>query len=172
MGRDKARLPFRGVSLAEFVAGAVAEAAGSAIWIGDPALYGTLGYPVIPDLYPGEGPLGAIITALHHTTADWNLVVACDMPGLSAGFLQGLLNAAERSAAAALVPAGPTGRPEPLCAVYHRSGLEKIEAVFRGGERKVTAALRGLPAESLRVEEVAVFQNVNTPEDWAGYGRD
>jgi len=172
MGRDKARLPFRGASLAEFVARIVAEAAGSAVLIGDPVMYESLGYPVIPDLYPGEGPLGGIITALHHTTADWNLVVACDMPGLSVPFLQRLLGIAEQRAAVALVPMGPSGRPEPLCAVYHHGGLEKIEAVFRGGERKVTAALRQLPAESLTVEEVAVFQNVNTPEDWAGYARE
>jgi molybdopterin-guanine dinucleotide biosynthesis protein A len=172
MGRDKARLPFRGASLAEFVACTVAEAAGSAVLVGDPDLYGALAYPVIPDLYPGEGPLGAIITALSHTAADWNLVVACDMPGLSTGFLRRLLEAAEQRAAAALIPAGPTGRPEPLCAVYHRRGLEKIEAAFRGGERKVTGALRTLPVESLSVEEVAVFQNVNTPEDWAGYARE
>ena len=170
MGRDKALLPFRGGALAEFVAQTVAEAAGTAVLIGDPALYAAFPYPAIADRYPGEGPLGGILTALHHTSADWNLVVACDMPGLSAAFLTPILEAAEQSGADALLPVGPSGRPEPLCAVYHRRALEPLEGEFRGGQRKVTAALQAVRAERLPVGEVAMFHNVNTPEDWATYG--
>jgi len=171
MGRDKARLRYRGGALAEFVARTVAEAAGSAVLVGDPALYQEFGYPVVADGYPGEGPLGGIVTALRHTGAEWNLVVACDMPELSAEFLRRILDAAERSGAAALVPVGPSGRRQPLCAVWHRRALAGVEATFQAGERKVNVALTNLGAETLMVEETAAFQNVNTPEDWAGYGR-
>jgi len=171
MGRDKARLPFGGGSLAGFVARTVAEAATSAVLVGDPTLHHELPYPVIADRYPGEGPLGGILTALSHTAADWNLVVACDMPGLSTDFLLRILDAAEQSGADALVPAGPSGLPEPLCAVYHRGSLGRLEAAFGAGERKVMAAVSQLHAQVLAVAEVAVFQNVNTPEEWDAYGR-
>ena len=170
MGRDKARLPFRGGSLAGFVARTAAEAAGSVVLIGDPAEYSEFSLPVIPDLYPGEGPLGGILTALHHTNSEWNLVTACDMPGLSATALVQILEAAEQSGADALVPVGPSGIPEPLCAVYHRQSLAGLEAAFAGGERKVTAALARVRTKMLPIGELAVFQNVNTPEDWAAYG--
>jgi molybdenum cofactor guanylyltransferase len=169
MGRNKALLPFRGGALAGFVARAAASAAGSVVLVGDPILYGELGYPVVPDLYPGEGPLGGILTALHHTSADWNLVVACDMPGISAEFLAALLDAAERVGCDALVPTGPSGRPEPLCAVYHRRAYAPFQQVFGAGERRVTAAFASVRAEILPVKELAPFQNVNTPEDWARY---
>lgn len=169
MGRDKARLPFHGGRLAEFVARALESAAGSAVLVGDPGLYGEFGYQVVADLYPGEGPLGGILTALDHTRADWNLVVACDMPGLTAGFLSRILDAAEQRGRAVLMPAGPSGHPEPLCAVYNRRARPEIEAAFGRGERKITAALAGLGVEILAVAEVAEFQNVNTPEDWADY---
>jgi molybdopterin-guanine dinucleotide biosynthesis protein A len=171
MGRDKALLPCRGEMLVQSVAAAVAEAAGSAVLVGDPERYGALGYPVIPDETPGEGPLGGILAALRHTGAELNLVTACDMPALSAPLLAGLLAAAESNGAAATLPAGPSGRLEPLCAVYGREALDHIQAAFDCGIRKVTAALQGLPLEVYTVAEVEPFQNVNTPEEWAGYVR-
>ena len=169
MGRDKALLQCRGGLLIQVVARAVAKAAGSAVLVGDPARYGGLGYPVISDEWPGEGPLGGILTALRHTPAEWNLVTACDMPALSSGFLAGLLEAAEMNGCVHTLPMGPDGMLEPLCAVYHRSGEPEILAAFGSGIRKVTAALQGLPMAVFPVSEVSTFQNVNTPEEWAGY---
>ena len=170
MGRDKARLPFRGGWLASYVADTVARAAGSAVLVGDPTAYPEFSYPTIADRYPGAGPLGGILTALHHTSSDWNLVTACDMPGLSAEVLLRILDAATHCDADALVPAGPGGLAEPLCAVYHRRSLDTLEAVFGAGERKIMRALTRVRTEMLPVRDLAVFQNVNTPEDWATHG--
>jgi molybdopterin-guanine dinucleotide biosynthesis protein A len=168
MGRDKALLPFRGSTLAGSIAREVAAAAGSVTLVGNAGL-GRAGLGAIPDLYPGEGPLGGILTALTHSAADWNLVVACDMPFAQAAFLRRLIDAASQSGADALLPRGPSGLPEPLCAVYHRRALPVIHGHFAGGTRKVTAALEGLAVVSLEVAEVALFQNLNTPEDWAAH---
>jgi molybdopterin-guanine dinucleotide biosynthesis protein A len=169
MGRDKALLPFRGASLAASVARAVELAAGSATLVGDPSRYGRLGFPCVPDAWPGEGPLGGILTAMRHSRADWSLVAACDMPGLSAGFLRRLLDAARGSEAFAVLPAGPSGRPEPLCAVYHRRALPALAAAFEGGRRGVSKALDGLPAVTLPILDVDSIANVNTPEEWGAY---
>jgi len=169
MGRDKALLPFRGAFLAQSVARAVTSAAGGAVLVGDPQRHGNLGYPVIPDRYPEEGPLGGILTALHHTSADWNLIAACDMPGLTADFLSRLLDAAEDAGADALVPTTPAGQLEPLCAVWHGRSRDAMEGAFAGGIRQVSRALEALRWDRYPVQQVAQFQNVNTPEDWAGY---
>ena len=166
MGCDKALLPFRGGPLVESVARAVRSAAGSAVLVGNPRLYQHLGYPAIPDLYPGAGPLGAILTAFDHTSAEWNLVAACDMPELSADFLRLLVNAADGDAVG---PMGPSGRPEPLCAVYHRRSRPVLERALGRGVRSVRAALKDLRVTFVSVPELTPFQNVNTPEDWAGY---
>ncbi len=91
MGRDKALLPYRGVTLAAHIASIVQQAAGSATLVGNPDLYGHLGIPMIADLYPGEGPLGGLITVLKNSQADWNLVLACDLPSLTVPFLESLL---------------------------------------------------------------------------------
>jgi molybdopterin-guanine dinucleotide biosynthesis protein A len=166
MGRDKALLPLRGASLGESVARIVEAAAGNVSVVGRAEL---ASFRSIPDRFPGEGPLGGILTALADSTADWNLIVACDMPAVTVEFLVTLLEAAERRDADALLPTGPSGRPEPLCAVYHRRSIERLEAAFSGGVRKVREAAAGLAMIVLPVEEVAYFQNVNTPEDWSGY---
>jgi len=167
MGTDKALLPFRGHPLARSLAELVERAAGGVVLAGNPDLGPQVGYPAIPDLYPGEGPLGGILTALAHTASDWNLVVACDMPGLTVEFLAGLLKAATGSGAGALVPVGPGGRLEPLCAVYHRRLHAPLGLAFARGVRKIMAALEEIDLCRWPVAETGVFQNVNTPEDWA-----
>jgi molybdopterin-guanine dinucleotide biosynthesis protein A len=166
MGRDKALLPFRGGPLAGVIARAIEQAAGSVTVVGRPEF---LDYPTLPDLYPCEGPLGGILTALAHTTAEWNLVVACDMPGITPEFLSGLLARAIDSGRDALIPHRPSGPPEPLCAVYRSRARKPLEREFALGVRKVTAALRAIDAIAWEIQEVAHFQNVNTPEDWDGY---
>jgi molybdopterin-guanine dinucleotide biosynthesis protein A len=170
MGRNKALLPFRGGFLAESVAQAVRLAAGSAILVGDPKVYARLPFPATPDLYPGDGPLGGILTALDHTPAHWNVVAACDMPDITAAFLTRLIEAAQRSDTDALVPIGPSGRPEPLCAVYHRRARRGLEAAFHNGVRAVSAALPWVRITLFPVSELTLFQNVNTPEEWAAHG--
>jgi molybdopterin-guanine dinucleotide biosynthesis protein A len=166
MGRDKATLPYHGATLAQTVAETVRAAAGNV------TLVGKLHAGAIPDLYPGEGPLGGILTALRDSAADWNLIVACDMPELNSGFLRQLLDAAEESRSDALVAAGPSGRLEPLCAVYHRRCYPRLSEAFARGVRKIAAGLAEVSVSIWRVpQELSCFQNVNTPEDWAPYER-
>jgi len=169
MGRDKALLPCGDGVLAQHVAARVRSAAGSAILIGDPDTYAHLGLPVVPDTCPGAGPLGGVHAALLHTRADWNLVVACDMPRITTEILLDILAAAERSQAGAVVPVAPSGLPEPACAAWHRSALAAVASALDRGIRKITDALSDLTVVWLPVGQVSYFQNVNTPEEWAGY---
>jgi len=169
MGTDKANLPFRGGALVEHVAAAVAEAAGNVTLVGPPERYRGLDLPVIPDRAAGLGPLGGIHTALSASPADWNLIVACDLPVVSAKFLEMLMEAAEESGGDCLLPAGPSGRPEPLCAVYHSRCLPAIGAALDRDIRKVTDGLAGLRIVHRSVPESFWFRNVNTPEDWNQY---
>ena len=169
MGRDKALLPCGGGVLAQHVAARVRSAAGSAILVGDPEIYAHLGLPVIQDTHPGAGPLGGIHAALSHSQADWNLVVACDMPRMTAEILLDILATAERSDALAVVPVAPSGLPKPVCAAWHRSALPAIASALDRGVRKVTDALNGFTVMWLPIAQVTYFENVNTPEEWAGH---
>lgn len=168
MGRDKAQLPWGGSTLVEHVAGLVEAATGSVSLVGPQGRYERFGHPVIPDRSPDRGPLGGIEAALKHSDADWNLVVACDMPALTAGFLRSLLRQAEDAQCQCLLPVSPLGI-EPLCAVYHRDCRDVISEALELGVRKVTDGLAGLRTEYWMLPDADRFVNVNTPEDWTHY---
>ena len=168
MGRDKALLPYHGTTLLEHIARAVEEAAGEVALIGDPGRYGGFGYPVYPDEIPGRGPLGGLYTALRVSTADWNLVVACDMPGITADVLRGLLDRAAASNRNSIAATGPDGRPEPLCAVYHRSCLPAVTRAIGDNRLRMRDLVRELEAGSALVDPSSIA-NVNTPKEWADF---
>lgn len=167
MGRDKALLPWLGSTLVEHVAQRVFEAAGSVALIGPPDRYAGLPLTVIPDLRPGMGPLGGIETALAQTAADWNLVLACDMPAVPVPFMTELLERAARLDAGCLVPVTPSGRLQPLCAVYHRRCLPAFRTALDRGTRSLRDALAAVAALRHPVDSEALFANLNRPSDLA-----
>ncbi len=167
MGRDKALAAYRGAPLVAHIAGEVRDAAGSVVVIGGESRIAPLGLPAVGDLTPGCGPAGGILTALEITSAEWNLVVACDMPRITAGFLRELLASAEGSRAACLVPLPPSGRPQPLCAVYRRGCRAEIARALRRGERRLTEIVSAINPFFYNVLDEACFENLNTPRDWA-----
>ena len=164
MGRNKALLEWDGMPLVARAAQTVREAAGHAAIIGDPDTYASLGFRVIPDNFPGFGPLAGIEAALAATDADWNLVIACDMPALTPGFLSRLIEAAEQlpDAFDCLAP-----QAQPLCAVWNRRVHARIADLLRTGIRRVQDALTQLTVQYFPVPDASHFQNVNTLSDWA-----
>jgi molybdopterin-guanine dinucleotide biosynthesis protein A len=168
MGRDKALLPFGRATLLDHVAQCVHQSAGNVTVIGPPERYAAFGYPVVADHVENSGPLGGLFTALSITPSDWNLIVACDMPGLTAHFLDSLLHAAESSPADCLVPS-KTGRAEldPLCAVYHRRCLSAAKAALDRNLLKMQDFVSSLHLSIWPVPNSGLLENVNTPEEWA-----
>ena len=168
MGRDKALLPYRGATLVEHMANAVHATAGSVALIGDPVRYSSLGHPVYPDKFAGCGPLGGIYTALSVSRSDWNLIVACDMPGVTAEVLRVLLASAEKSTGSSVVATGPTGEAEPLCAVYHRRCLPALARAIEQKRFKMKELVKELDPHMVPMHASALA-NVNTPTEWADF---
>ena len=165
MGRDKALLPIEGSVLVERTAERVRAAAGSVTLIGAPERYAKLGLAVAADLVEDCGPIGGLFTALKSTRADWNLLVACDMPGLTAEFLGELLDAARQRGCTCLVPQTDSGL-HPLCAVYHRRAEGAVASAIEHKRFKMHDLLKILGATAWPVTDAAVLENVNTPVEW------
>ena len=173
MGRDKALLEFQGTTLVARIAECVRAVAGNITLVGPPERYRDLGYTVIADRTPGLGPLGGVSTALQVTRAEWNLMVACDMPLVTAVLLEELFADAESgpSTADCIVPESASAqatRIDPLCAVYHR---RCAAAARRALDRKIFKMHDFVSTLRLRkhtLTDPAPLANINTPSEWSG----
>ncbi len=165
MGRDKAMLPIDGGTLAGSIAARVIQAASTVTLVGPPERYSNLGYRVIPDLLPNAGPLGGVYTALQDSTADWNLIVACDMPDVTVALFEDLFAAAERSGADCVAP-GRAGSLHPLCAVYHRRCAPKAADAIHRNFLKMHDFLSDLQIMIWPLKNWAPLSNINTLEEW------
>ena len=125
---------------------------------------------VVTDRIAGAGALGGLYTALVEAPTEQVLVIACDMPFLTAPFLARL---AERgNGVDAALPRDERGR-HPLCASYDRRIAAHLKARIDRGELRVGDALAGLDVRELGPDELAPFDpdgrlllNVNTPADY------
>lgn len=166
MGRDKARLPWRGITLVEWIAIQVRDAVGNVTLVGAPERYGDLEIPAIGEAYPGFGPLSGIEAALRHSAFDLNLVVACDMPFLTSQALRGLAMAALVAEADVCATVNAAGETEPLCAIYHRRILPEILRAVEEGRLKARNLLAQLRVDAWRPADPRIVINTNRPKDW------
>jgi molybdopterin-guanine dinucleotide biosynthesis protein A len=167
MGMPKALLPFRGATLIEYVAGEVLTAAGTVTIVGRPELYAGLGLDVIADERPGFGPLGGLLTALGSASAEWSLVVACDLPRITAALLGELIEAARCSLEPDCVVAKSARGVEPLCAVWHARAIPKLRCALEHGRLKMKEVVELVGARAWPVADPQILCNINAPEDWA-----
>ncbi|MFZ0481369.1 MAG: molybdenum cofactor guanylyltransferase [Terriglobales bacterium] len=170
MGANKAFLDFAGQPLLDRTLGVLNAACGRVTIVGDPSTFANFA-PVVADVFPGCGPLGGIHAALLNSPAELNVMLAVDMPFVSAELLSLLFAAAAKTQAIVTVPR--TGRGlQPLCAVYRREFAAAAEHALRAGKYKVDAAYAAVPLRIVEERELVAagfsdknFLNLNTPED-------
>lgn len=168
--KDKCQQLIGGVPIINRVLAAVTEVVDETILVGDCPPPPESDLRLVPDERPGAGPLQAIHTGMKAVPTALYLVVACDMPFVTADLFQHLVAASHGFQA--VVP-HLVGRDQPLCAVYARSCLPTIEQVLKEDENARVAAF--FPRINLRrVTEAELaalgppellFFNVNAPED-------
>jgi molybdopterin-guanine dinucleotide biosynthesis protein A len=164
MGRDKASLPFGATTLVEHVVACLRAVTQDVTLIGSPERYRHLAAAAIADRYENCGPLGGVCTALETTAADFNVIVACDMPGVNAEFFRSLWAAAEAHDADCLVPETSDGL-HPLCAAYHRRVQPIARRCILSKSVKMHDFVASLNSVSWPVA-AGFVENVNTPLDW------
>jgi molybdopterin-guanine dinucleotide biosynthesis protein A len=177
MGTDKAFLELADKALISRAIELAREATTKVQIVGDAEKFAAYG-PVIEDVYRDHGPLGGIHAALANSEAEWNLMLAVDLPFLPARFLKYLLARAESSNAMVTVPS-IAGYFQPLCAVYRKQFLNLAERALAEGRNKIDTLFREVSICVVSEEGMAangfdssIFRNVNTPQEWQEAMRD
>lgn len=122
---------------------------------------------VISDVYPGNGPLSGIHAALKVAKTSTVLCVACDMPLTSKEVLNGL---AQVSGDYDVCIPEYEGRLQPLCAIYSKRLVYRVEEQLKKGDFKLQYFIRQLNYQVIRELPNREFRwtdflNVNTPTD-------
>ena len=171
MGTDKSRLVIGGDTFVQRIARELAQVTTKVSLVGRPE-QSDPDFPVVRDVYPKWGALGAIHAALSGCNGEWALVVACDLPNVKVSLFDRLLSLRQDSDA--VVPIQADGWRQPLCAAYRAAAcLPQANTLIESGERKPVALLQSVSTRWVQFSELAdlpgardFFDNINTPQDY------
>ncbi|MEP7273337.1 MAG: molybdenum cofactor guanylyltransferase [Acidobacteriota bacterium] len=182
MGRDKALIELRGKPLIEYVLAAAKPVADRLLIVTNestatPEAYQRLaarwGADLRFDIQSGCGPLGGIETSLLACEPDESaLVLACDLPFLSAEFLGILQRRHQESGAVITVPLSRDLRVQPLVAIYTPRCLPAVKTRIERGLLRVDLLFDEVPTCRVQYQEYRhvtgserLFVNLNTAVD-------
>ncbi|HVT81385.1 MAG TPA: molybdenum cofactor guanylyltransferase [Phycisphaerae bacterium] len=162
-GSNKALAELRGKPLIAQVAEQFQRFASRTVVIAnDPVPYFSLGVPIIPDIYPGLGPISGLHAACGHMHGDGYFWLAgCDTLLRDPGELAALAVHAE-GAAKAIAYKGEFW--EPLPALYHGSILRVVESQIEEGERALWRVIEKVAHKVLEAHG-GVIAHINTRQD-------
>ncbi len=131
----------------------------------------------VADTVPGQGPLGGVHAALAAARGDATLMLACDMPFVTAPLLRHLLSLAGDVRRAGEGPDVVVPRTErgyhPLCAAYTRACLEPAARRLARGELKLAGLFDEVRVRVVTADALAAFgdpdrllANVNTSTEY------
>ena len=112
---------------------------------------------IVEDIYKGNGPLSGIHSALINSTTDKVLCIACDMPLITKETLNIIGSYQEEYDV--LVPK-VSERLQPLCGVYSKNIISKIEEAIKENNNKLQLLIRTLNL----IEQD--FLNINTEKEY------
>ncbi len=125
------------------------------------------GWKFVGDRWPGEGPLGGLITALESSSSPIVVILACDHPDVDHEELQTMIEALQiNESVHAAIPV-LEGHPYVTHSVWRREAATALRTAFESGERSPSAVLRRLPWAPLRVANVRSVADIDTASELA-----
>lgn len=173
MGKNKALLEIKGKTVIENVVAELQSAVNNIIIVTNSFEdYQFLGLPMVEDLWKGKGPLAGIQAGLEASSTEKNLVVACDMPFISAKLGTVLLDHLAHYQVA--VPE-IFNQLHPLFAAYRKEISVEIERALREDQLRIRGIFQNLQVKKMDQVELSKFGisisdsdlfNMNHPEEY------
>lgn len=173
-GRDKSGLVVEGRTILSRQIAALSGVAPDmdidVMLVGGPASRAPGSTRYVTDIVPGCGPLSGLHAALSSAHYDATVLLACDMPFVSAPLLRHLLSLAGEAEAGPDIVVPQTERGyHPLCAVYTRACLEPAARRLARGDFKLAAMFDEMRVRVVTADALEAFgdpdrllANVNT----------
>jgi molybdopterin-guanine dinucleotide biosynthesis protein A len=169
MGTDKSQLLIERQTFADRIAETLSQVADSVTLVGAQA---GSSLHTVPDVYPQWGALGGLHAALAACKAEWAIVVACDLPFVTAELFSFL--ARKQLDHDAVVPVQQDRRPQPLAALYRVDPCRQRAAeLIEAGRRRPLDLLEAVNTCWVQFDELTnlaqserFFVNINTPSDY------
>ncbi len=170
MGRDKALLPFRGGSLWQKQLGTLREIKPAELLLSartDPA-WRPDDVKWLTDLPPSRGPLSGVDAALRRMRGIHLLVLAIDLPFMTASYLRSLSDTL--CSGKGVVPV-LNDQAEPLAAIYPAEAQPDVANALATGNFSLQSLIRDLVGKGkmsvrpITKEEADLFRNINEPSD-------
>lgn len=166
MGRDKSDLIIEGKTFLE-----MQIEKGRKLGIRDLLLSGYHGekkyeYPIIPDRFPGKGPLGGLEACFRKVKNPYCLVLGVDVPLVPTDDLAALIRLAQNSKAKAVI-LSHGGHEEPLMGVYRTELADAMleEIIERKGAVFAFLRKNGYECYESQAPEW-YFSNINDPKTY------
>lgn len=166
MGRDKASIerPDGTRQLDHLVSIAKTISDEVLVSTNDPSI-APLGIQTLPDLRPGDGPLGALVSFHARFPGESVLLIGCDHFLLDAATLAQLLEASQTTHSAVAFSNRIDERPEPLCTIYHPTALAQAQRSLAADEFCARHFLEAQSPSLLEPSNIVAVDNANTPAD-------
>lgn len=163
MGEDKGLLFYNGKPMVQYAIDACRELTSKIFISTANTEYTRFGYELLADNFPGCGPVGGIEAGLSAAKTPGILVCPCDMPGISPGILQHIMQKSEGEKA--VVAASAQGKIFPVLGWYSKTALPVIQKQMEEGDYKMLSLLKKLNAETVVVNSDEELSNINYPEE-------
>jgi len=165
MGTDKSMLPINGQPMIERICQQLRGTFSQILISANEAeRFAFLGFEIIPDRIPGQGPLMGIASALKVSANEVNFVVACDIPYIDLTYVRRML--AKAKIVDLVIPTTSDGKYEPLFAVYRKSALGVINEVLTLGSRKISDVFSRCRVKYIELADAEWLTNTNTMAEY------
>lgn len=170
MGRNKALVPFLGRPLIQRILDRLAPLADEVLITSNQKDgFETIQVPLVADVYPGQGALGGLYTAVWAASHPIVIVAACDLPFANPDLFRHQVDLLIKNNLDVVIP-GTWENREPLHTVYRRETcLPAIKKALVQGEKRLISWFPTVKVQFIPPEEILkfdplglAFRNVNS----------